>query len=153
MFNHNAEGGEFFANFDDALKKNENNPTANLYSILNKLETFRISTGKFRLKLCFPQIVAKKHCNEWFQSSNPATHNTIEEHTFEALSQVVSIIFSKTHLTNEASNEIDRDMNLLILPSTRMVVDMPLVALEGILHNGQMQLLMLILHRPIGGWQ
>ena len=80
VFNHNAIGGKYFSNSQDALSKNENNPEANLYSILNKLETFRSANGKFRLALCYPQIVTKKRCNEWYQTSNPAKETTIKVH-------------------------------------------------------------------------
>ena len=57
------------------MSKNSDNPDADLYSILNKLEDFRDFEGKFQFKLCYPELSAK--CNEWIQTSNPAIETTI----------------------------------------------------------------------------
>ena len=77
VFNHNAAGGKFFTNFDDALSKNTIDPNANLYSILNQLDIFKGGKGKFKLKICWPQMTTPKKCNEWFQTSNPAVDTAI----------------------------------------------------------------------------
>ena len=69
-----------FANKDDALNKNPDDPDADLYSILDQLEDYRGADGRFRFKLCYPELtwgVDGKKCNEWYQTSNPATDQTI----------------------------------------------------------------------------
>ena len=72
MFSHDTSGG-FFTNDQDALSKNSGDPSAKLYSILNKLEDYRGSDGSFHFKLCYPEVtgIGGSSCNEWFQSSNP----------------------------------------------------------------------------------
>ena len=77
VFNHNAAGGSFFANFSDALSKNTNDTNANLYAILDKLDVYKGGNGKYRLKICWPQMTVAKKCNEWYQASNPAVDSTI----------------------------------------------------------------------------
>ena len=78
MFSHNTLGG-LFSNKSDVLNKNSGNSSAYLYSKLYQLEDFRNSEGNFQFKLCYPKIVGigGKSCNEWTQSSNPATSSTI----------------------------------------------------------------------------
>ena len=79
MFNHDVKGG-FFSNKADAASKNPTNPEADLFSILDQLETYRGSDGNFRFKLCYPELtwgVDGGKCNEWIQSSNPLTETTI----------------------------------------------------------------------------
>ena len=73
IFSHNTAGGLFLST-TDALSKNTDNPTANLFSILNKLENYRDKDGNFQFKLCYPEV---GKCNEWIQSSNPAKETTI----------------------------------------------------------------------------
>ena len=73
MFGHNTAGG-LFSSRTDALSKNSDNPNANLYSILNQLEQYRCKDGNFHFRLCYPEF---GKCNEWIQSSNPATETTI----------------------------------------------------------------------------
>ena len=85
VFYHNSKYG-FFANKKDALKKNADDETQPLYSILGDLEDFRNSDGKFHFKLVYPEVPAT---NEWIQSSNPATDTTITG--FEAISLDVDI--------------------------------------------------------------
>ena len=79
VFQHNTAGG-LFSRVEDALSKNPDNPDDNLFSILDQLDKFRSSDGKFRLKLCYPEL---KMCNEWIQTSNPAKESIITG--FEAL--------------------------------------------------------------------
>ena len=69
------------------LRKNPDNPNADLYSILDRLEDFRDGDDKFQFKLCYPGLAPvgdKGNCNEWIQTSNPATESTITG--FEAIS-------------------------------------------------------------------
>merc|ERR1711879_1064272 len=73
VFGHDTAGG-LFSRRADALTKNEDNPDAKLFSILNQLEKYRGSDGNFQFKLCYPEL---NKCNEWIQSSNPATETTI----------------------------------------------------------------------------
>ena len=73
MFSHDTAGG-LFKSSCEAKFKNPENPDANLFSVLNQLETFRLNLGSFHLKLCYPEL---GDCNEWTQTSNPATDSTI----------------------------------------------------------------------------
>ena len=75
IFSHNLAGG-LFDSSNDALKKNLNNPDALLFSKLNFLEGYRNKEGKFHFKICFPEIKGN-NCNEWKQTSNPATEGKI----------------------------------------------------------------------------
>jgi len=73
IFSHNTRGG-LFASDVDALKKNPENPSADLYSILYQLESFRTPEG-FHFKICYPEL---NGCNLWIQTSNPAQEWNIE---------------------------------------------------------------------------
>ena len=73
IFGHNTKGGLFLST-EDALSKNPDNPNANLFSILSKLENYRGKDGNFQFKLCYPEV---GKCNEWIQYSNPATDTSI----------------------------------------------------------------------------
>ena len=75
VFNHNSAGGIYFKSRADALSKNPDNPNANLFSRLNQLDKYKGSDGNFKFKLCYPEF---DKCNEWIQSSNPATDTTIK---------------------------------------------------------------------------
>ena len=70
MFSHDTAGG-LFIDQEDALTKNPDNPEASLYSVLDQLETLRSPEGSLRLRLCYPELDGG--CNEWVQTSNPAT--------------------------------------------------------------------------------
>ena len=80
MFSHDTKGG-LFSSQDDAGNKNPDKPyTAQLFSILDKLENFRDRDGIFHLKLCYPELtlgIDGHTCNEWKQSSNPFTESSI----------------------------------------------------------------------------
>lgn len=67
LLNQNVVGG-YFLNSADARNKNQQDPTANLYSILDKMELFR-SGGKFLLKINWPDLGAGS--NIWSQTLNP----------------------------------------------------------------------------------
>ena len=78
VFYHNTDGG-LFSSPEDALSKNVDDPSAELYSILNQLEKYK-SGGGFHFRLCYPELVEKNDgdgCNEWIQTSNPTTDSTI----------------------------------------------------------------------------
>lgn len=70
IFNHKTVSG-FFASAADATNKNQANPTADLYSILNKLEKFR-NGDKFVLKINWPALGPGR--NIWSQTVNPVTN-------------------------------------------------------------------------------
>ena len=57
-----------------------------MFSILDQLENYRNAEGNFHLKLCYPEATGEDggHCNEWVQTSNPATDTTITG--FQAIS-------------------------------------------------------------------
>ena len=86
MFNHDPSGG-LFTSYADVGSKNPQEPDNKLFSILNQLENYRNSEGKFQYKLCYPDLTTGrdgKTCNEWIQSSNLYTDSTITD--FEAIS-------------------------------------------------------------------
>ena len=76
VFSHDTSGG-LFTSGADALTKNPTNPDAKLFSVLDELEP--LPDGTFHLKICYPELVTAKDppCNEWTQTSNPATNSTI----------------------------------------------------------------------------
>ena len=90
--------GGVFSSQEDALSKNPDNPEAPLFSILGDLESYRTSDGLFHFKLCYPEINGDTghgdQCNEWKQSSNPATEATIKDF------QAVKLAFSKNCLNS-----------------------------------------------------
>ena len=66
-----------FPNFKKFIRdfiKNPENPSADLYSILYQLESFRTPEG-FHFKICYPEL---NGCNLWIQTSNPAQEWNIE---------------------------------------------------------------------------
>ncbi|WP_374078130.1 fibrinogen-like YCDxxxxGGGW domain-containing protein [Bdellovibrio bacteriovorus] len=68
VFKHNIAGG-YFASLAAAASANPADPNNNLYSIINKLESFR-SHGRFLFRISWPGRAAK---NIWYQTSNPTT--------------------------------------------------------------------------------
>ena len=77
MFGHDISGGLF--SLADVGNKNPDNPDAELFSILDQLESFRGNDGNFLFKICYPElrIGRQGHCNVWLQSSNPYTDSII----------------------------------------------------------------------------
>ena len=75
VFSHDVSGG-FFKDAADAMSKNPEDENARLFSILDQLERLSTSLGVFRLRQCYPEH-EEPNCNEWVQSSNPATESTI----------------------------------------------------------------------------
>ncbi len=63
---HNIAGG-YFATVSDAINKNPNAPTGNLYSVLDKIPDF-VTNGKYRFRLTWPGYSQK---NIWLQTTNP----------------------------------------------------------------------------------
>ena len=96
MFSNNTLEG-LFSNKDDVLKKNSGNSSATLYSKLYQLEDYRDSNANFQFKLCYPEIsgINGKSCNEWIQSSNPATNSTITGF------KPISLAFVKNSINND----------------------------------------------------
>ena len=76
IFSHNLAGG-LFSSSRDALNKNLYTPEALLHSKLCCLESYRNTAGQLHLKLCYPEIKGN-NCNEWKQTSNPATEGKIQ---------------------------------------------------------------------------
>ena len=77
MLSHDTSGG-LFSNATDALLKNPANEDAKLFSVLQRLNSFRLTDGTFHLKLCYPELTSLEPlCNEWSQTSNPATDSNI----------------------------------------------------------------------------
>ena len=71
VFNHNTAGGMFSrVNRDLVRNFNSDDPDANLYSILDQMENYRIN-GLFHIRFCYPGYTSDEFpCNEWTQSSN-----------------------------------------------------------------------------------
>jgi hypothetical protein len=77
VFSHDTSGG-LFSSKADALRKNPGNHDEKLFSILGNLENFRLADGSFHLKMCYPELTSyNPPCNEWIQTSNPATESAI----------------------------------------------------------------------------
>lgn len=57
------------------FSRNPSDPTAKLYSILDRLESFRSADGLFEFKLQWP-LKSGKNYNHWKQQSNPVTKTT-----------------------------------------------------------------------------
>ena len=75
VFSHNTTGGLFDGSMSDALSKNPTSPSSLLFSTLSSLEDWRRPDGSFLLRICYPELQAGEAlpCNEWSQTSNPAT--------------------------------------------------------------------------------
>ena len=88
VYQHNLAGG-FFADAEAARESNPTDPSADLYSILNRVEEFR-KDGVFHIRFCWPEVTSGLindfPCNEWTQSSNFAEEIEIEDFEPIALS-------------------------------------------------------------------
>ena len=61
------------------MSKNPEDENSKLYSIMDQLPRLSQSLGEFRLRLCYPEIEeADQRCNEWIQTSKPATDTILE---------------------------------------------------------------------------
>lgn len=72
VYNHNIAGG-YFASLADVPSKNPATPTANLYSILDKLDDFK-SNGRYILKMNWPGYNPR---NIWAQTTNPTINQAV----------------------------------------------------------------------------
>nr|BFD63554.1 hypothetical protein BdHM001_22350 [Bdellovibrio sp. HM001] len=79
LFRHNIAGG-YFADATDALSKNAANPTADLHSILNRIDNFKTSGNRYHFRLTWPGEELK---NIWFQTTNPTTDVNVAGYTTE----------------------------------------------------------------------
>ena len=78
FFNHDLAGG-YFPDKEEAYNYNEDDPDAELYSILNQMEEFR-KDGVFHIRQCYPTLTSfDPPCNEWTQSSNFAEEEAISD--------------------------------------------------------------------------
>ena len=65
----------------DVLSKNTGNEDSGRFSILGSLDSFKTEDGKFHFMLCYPDLTFGndgKYCNEWKQTSNPASSTSIQ---------------------------------------------------------------------------
>ena len=93
VFYHDTSAG-LFTDADDAKNKNSDYPNAPMFSILDQLEGMRDGKGRFHLKLCYPELTEfNPPCNEWIQTSNPATEETITGY------EEVQLTFEKLNFT------------------------------------------------------
>jgi hypothetical protein len=72
VYNHNIAGG-YFASAADVPSKNPATPTANLYSILDKLDDFK-SNGRYIFKMNWPGSNPR---NIWAQTTNPTIDQAV----------------------------------------------------------------------------
>lgn len=79
LFRHNIAGG-YFADATDALTKNATTPTANLHSILNRIDNFKTSGNRYHFRLTWPGEGIK---NIWFQTTNPTADVNVAGYTTE----------------------------------------------------------------------
>ena len=106
---------KLFTSYDGAGNSNPTNPDAPIFSILNQLENYRNRDGKFRLKLCYPEItwgVNGDNCNEWYQTSNPYTDSTISG--YEMISLAFEIISSEEPFVGLGKNADGMDEKAFI---------------------------------------
>ena len=82
MFKHQTSAG-LFSNEDDMLLKDEDNPLAPLFSVLNQLESLRWDDGTLHLKICYPRLsgLGGRRCNIWTQHTNPVMDHNIQNFT------------------------------------------------------------------------
>jgi hypothetical protein len=74
VFSQNITTGGYFANAADALSKNPGNPSAPLYSILDKLFEYG-TNGRFIFKMEWPEYFKR---NIWTQTTNPSVDTSIQ---------------------------------------------------------------------------
>ena len=81
LFSHNTTGGLFDGSRNNALWKNLDSPSSLLFSVLFHLEDLRRPDGFFLLRICYPELQVGEAlpCNEWSQTSNPATDPFISD--------------------------------------------------------------------------
>ena len=73
-----------FSNKEEVLLKSPEDPNAKLFSILKRIESFRLGDEHFHLKLNYSTLPENRtSCHEWYQTVNPSTEG-----------------FNPVHLTN-----------------------------------------------------
>ena len=79
VYSHDIAGGTF-PKVEDGRKFNEDKPEEYLYSILYRLEEFRMNGG-FHIRFCWDYLADRFDfpCNEWFQTSNFAFESNITD--------------------------------------------------------------------------
>jgi hypothetical protein len=71
IFRHDDNGGTaFFSGDADAISSNDDDPTAGLYAILDRLEAFRDADNTLELKINWPGSTTQPGRNIWTQTSN-----------------------------------------------------------------------------------
>ncbi|WP_374000227.1 fibrinogen-like YCDxxxxGGGW domain-containing protein [Bdellovibrio bacteriovorus] len=95
LFRHNIAGG-YFADAADALTKNATTPTANLHSILNRIDNFKTSGNRYHFRLTWPGEPLK---NIWFQTTNPTADVNVAGYASEFV-QGYSNYWSGLELSN-----------------------------------------------------
>jgi hypothetical protein len=77
IFRHNVNNGTvIFSNITEAQYTNPDNPMANKFSLLNQINNFIRTDGKYKFKLSYPLqegIQNSGYTNIWFQTSDPTT--------------------------------------------------------------------------------
>ena len=80
VFHHDIASG-YFPDKKEAINYNEDDPDADLYSILDQMEEYR-KDGVFHIRQCYPTLSSfDPPCNEWTQSSNFAVEEEISDFT------------------------------------------------------------------------
>lgn len=74
IFNQKVDTGGYFANASEVELQNEANPTADKYSILNRMESFRSLKGDFTFRMSSPSTAIR---NIWKQQTNPTVDQSI----------------------------------------------------------------------------
>jgi hypothetical protein len=99
VFHHDTAGGMFphgtGRNREEVINYNEDDPEADRYSILDKMEKYRQKDGLFHIRLCYPTYSQLFPCNEWTQSSNFVEDSEITD--FKA----IEITFEKSYYNAE----------------------------------------------------
>ena len=72
----------FFKDQADAKNRNAQDESADLFSILDQLEEYRLCSGDFHIQLCYPELEQNYSfpCNEWTQFNNPVLDSLISNY-------------------------------------------------------------------------
>ena len=97
VFRHLTNNGHLFDS-SSVLRVNAGNEESNIFSILDSLDNYKTGEGKYHFMLCYDGVVQGvdgRRCNEWIQTSNPATSNTVTgyEEIFLAFTQSAGVAF------------------------------------------------------------
>ena len=88
---------------------NADDENTDLFSILDQLESFRTCSGKFHLKLCYPELAENFTfpCNEWTQFNNPVYDSIIRDY------KPVKITFQEEKFQGLGMSERGKGNNLI----------------------------------------